>query len=51
VVVVVLLDLVEQEGTLIDLRRVSGLAGGVGIGMVLIRPFVAAVFELVVWKV
>jgi hypothetical protein len=48
---VVLLDLVEQEGTLIDLRRVSGLAGGVGIGMVLIRPFAEAGLGLVVWKV
>lgn len=47
----VLLNLVEQEGTLIDLRRVSGLAGGVGIGMVSIRPFGVAGLGLVVWKV
>jgi len=56
VVVVVLPSLVSAEqigqgGTSIDWRRVSGLAGGVGIDMVLIRPFGVAGFGLVVWMV
>jgi hypothetical protein len=45
------MDLIEQGGTLIDLRREFVLAGGVGIGMVLIRPFAEVGFGLVVWKV
>jgi hypothetical protein len=51
VVVVVLLNLVEQEGTLIDWRRALVLADEVGIDMVSIRPFGVAGFGLVVWKV
>ena len=47
----VLLNLVGQGGTLIDLRRVSGLAGGVGIDMALIRPFAEVDSGHVVWKV
>ena len=47
----VLLNLAEQEGTLIDLRRALVLADEVGIGMVSIRPFGVAGFGFVVWKV
>jgi hypothetical protein len=48
---VVLLNLVEQGGTLIDLRGEFVLADEVGIDMASIRPFVEVGSGLVVWKV
>ena len=47
----VLAEWIGQARTLIDLRRVFGLADEVGIDMALIRPSVEAEFELVVWRV